>query len=510
MDQKHDKINLFIIFILTLCIRLIIYFNTGIIAQDGALQYIPVAKLFASGALEEALHQLQTPLYPFIIGLLSKIGLSMELAGRLISLVLSTLTIFPLYFLGKKLFKSADVSFLAGFFYAIHPYFARLSVDVLKEATYIFFLVTAFFLFWEALSRKKVWLYLLVGIFVGFSYLTRADGIEILVLMLLWILFQDIGEFKNSYQRRLISLVCLSIFSFSLVIPYAWHIKQTTGEWNLSKKKNIEILIGQKNVGNEDDAKVTPTIRRHYQGSLLFFSKLSSCFHPLMLILLFFGLIKRKVIPYQKKAEIYLASFFILHLGLLYCLAVNYSCFQNSQIVWYSLSSRHFMPLVVISFFWISMGVYEIRERIYGWMVLRGKNNFSQNLSRTILIFILAVITLSLLPKTLKPQRMDKLGRKIAGIWIEKHTNKKNPGIMTDMPRVAYYGRGKIINPGTFLDIVKDTNGRKVDYVVVNNRYIKQWPPDFIKSCQESDFLNMVFKYQEKKGDKIIVYEVIG
>ena len=200
-QNNNDKRNLFILLLLALSIRIILYSHTYLIAKDGAFQYIPVAKLYASGEFKEALSQVQTPLYPFLIALVSKIGLDIEPAGRLISLILNTLTIIPLYFLGKKLFKSSNISFLAGFLLAIHPYFARFSVDVLKEATYIFFFVTALWLSYEALSSEKLWLYLLAGMTIGFSYLTRPDGVEILIMVSLWILFQKISKFRKTYKK---------------------------------------------------------------------------------------------------------------------------------------------------------------------------------------------------------------------------------------------------------------------------------------------------------------------
>ena len=512
LNQKNnnDKRNLCILLLLALSIRIILYPHLHLIAKDGAFQYIPVAKLYACGEFKEALSQMQTPLYPFLIALVSKSGLDMESAGRLISLILNTLTIITLYFLGKKLFKTSHISFLAGFLLAIHPYFVRFSVDVLKEAPYIFFFVTALWLSYEALSSEKLWLYLWAGIAIGFSYLIRADGIEIFIIVSLWILFQKISEFRKTYKRRIGAFFLLSAFSFVLVVPYLWHIRQTTGEWNLSKKIKLEVLIGPKSFVKEDNIRDVSVMKKYTQGFLLFTAKSVNSFHPLLLIFLLFGLVKRKTIPYQKREEFFLASFFGIHLFVLYFMAAHYSVFREGHIIASSFSGRHVLPLVVISFFWMGMGIEEVRERIYRWIVSKRDGVFSLNLSQRVLVVILAVIALAILPKTLKPQGTDKLGGKIAGIWIKENSEKKSPVIMTNMPQVAYYAMGNPIElPKNPYKKVVISRMRKADYLVVNFDDTESLTPTLLKICGESASLKMVFEYQKERQDRIIVYKII-
>ncbi len=302
----------------------------------------------------------------------------------------------------------------------------------------------------------------------------------------------------------------LSAFSFVLVAPYLWHIKQTTGEWNLSKKIKLEVLIGPKNFVKEDNIREVSVIRKHTQGFLLFTSKSVNSFHPLLLIFLLFGLVKRKTIPYHKREEFFLASFLGIHLFVIYFMAANYSIFREGHIVASSFSGRHVLPLVVISFFWMSMGIGEVRERIYEWIVSKRDGIFSLNLYRRVLVVIVAVIALLILPKTLKPQGVDKLGGKIAGIWIKENFGKKAPVIMTNMPQVAYYAMGNPIKlPETSCEKIVRSAKRKADYLVINCRDIEKWSPNLLKLCGESASLKMVFEYQKKRRDRVIVYRII-
>ncbi|MBW2122183.1 MAG: hypothetical protein JRH07_10105, partial [Deltaproteobacteria bacterium] len=76
--------------------RVLFFSQIYLISIDGAFQYIPVAKLFAWGQYREALGQLQLPLFPYLIALVSKVAGNFELSGQMISLFASVLAVIPL------------------------------------------------------------------------------------------------------------------------------------------------------------------------------------------------------------------------------------------------------------------------------------------------------------------------------------------------------------------------------------------------------------------------------
>ena len=63
------------------------------------------------------------------------------------------------------------------------------------------------------------------------------------------------------------------------------------------------------------------------------------------------------------------------------------------------------------------------------------------------MVLILAIV----LPKTLKPQRYERLPEKWAGIWIKSQSGK-GMIIFTTVPRVAYYADGNF----EYIDFNKD------------------------------------------------------
>src|SRR4030042_5428578 len=135
--KKEDRKNLIILLSFGLMLRFYAFSQIYMIANDGAFQYIPVAKLFYPGEYLQALLQPQLPLYPFLISVLSHITGNFELSGQLISIIFSLLAVFPLYLIGRFLF-GPRAGFWATILYLINPLMLHCSVDVLKEGVLIF------------------------------------------------------------------------------------------------------------------------------------------------------------------------------------------------------------------------------------------------------------------------------------------------------------------------------------------------------------------------------------
>jgi hypothetical protein len=151
-----EKLKLAILLFVTFLLSSYLYFHTYVISMDGAFQYIPMAKLFESGSVKNAIRfGGQQPLYSLLIAFVSRRGLDYEVAGRLLSSLFGILIMFPVYFLERHLFDQR-IALLAVFFLVIHPYLRRFSADVLKETTSLFFLATDFWYALRTFQKEKV------------------------------------------------------------------------------------------------------------------------------------------------------------------------------------------------------------------------------------------------------------------------------------------------------------------------------------------------------------------
>jgi hypothetical protein len=119
------------------------------------------------------------------------------------------------------------------------------------------------------------------------------------------------------------------------------------------------------------------------------------------------------------------------------------------------------------------------------------------------LIFVLAIV----LPKTLKPQRYERLSEKWVGIWIKNQSGREAP-VFTTIPRVAYYAETSFV----YIDLGKDSIEKieasmvekGADYIVLQGKKVADFP-EAVESIKNK-FVEIV--HYEKKGmEEIIVYK---
>jgi uncharacterized membrane protein len=499
---KNEKIDLAILLLGSLVLSIYLFFRTYIISMDGAFQYIPMAKVFASGSFRDAVGLSgQQPLYSFLIASVSRSVSDFELAGKLISSFFGIMVIFPVYFLGKQIFDR-KVAFLSAFFLAIHPYIRRFSGDVLKESTYLFLLAAAIWFTLRTLEREKIFPYLFVPLFSALAYLVRPDGIEVLLVVFFYILF--IKKF-DSPGKKWAAILLLLLSSFILFLPYLLYLREATGEWTLSKAKSIGGLLGWGGMGGE----LSYTSKIIYSLKKLNLQILA-IYHPLYLFLLTIGLFKRAS-SHFKNEEKFLISFFVLHYLVLFLMILNLTDWKRGERVqeYLLISGRHVLPLLLISIYWVGEGFLVVYQWIYkkveshSLLIRLDSKRRSTVALVTLSILILAIV----LPKTLKPQRYERMTEKWAGIWI-KNQSGKGTMVFTTIPRVAYYADGN----GEYIDFKKDkwdkVRASMVEkgalYLVIGQRDIVDFPNE--TGSIKSNF-NEVIRYEKKGLEKIIVYK---
>jgi 4-amino-4-deoxy-L-arabinose transferase-like glycosyltransferase len=500
---KDEKFDLILLLLVSILLGTYLFFQTYVISLDGAFQYIPIAKEFASGFFGKGLQGYgQQPLYPFFIAMASHLIGDFEVAGKLVSTLFGMLLIFPVYYLGKKIFDQ-KIAFLSALFLVIHPYIRRFSADVLKESTYLFFLATAIWFAWRTVEKDKIYPYFFIPIFSAMAYLVRPDGMEVLLVGFFYTIF--IKKF-NVPGRKSVAILLILLSSTILFLPFLLHLREATGEWTLSKSKSIGGILGWGVTGSE----LSLISRVLYSIKKLNF-EIIAIYHPLYISLLIVGLWKR-ISSLFKNGEGFLIAISALHYGVLFLLILNLTNWSEGEKTQsFVVSGRHVLPLFLISIYWVGEGFLTIYHWIYKKiesqrLFLRLESRRRSNLVFvTLLILILAIV----LPKTLKPQRYERLSEKWAGIWI-KNQSGKGMTIFTTVHRVPYYADGNC----EYIDFKKD-KWDKVEasivekggsYLVIRQRDIIDFPNE--TGSIKNNFIEVI-RYEKKGMEKIIVYKSI-
>jgi 4-amino-4-deoxy-L-arabinose transferase-like glycosyltransferase len=431
---ENEKIGLAILLLISLLLSIYLFFQTYVISLDGAFQYIPIAKDFASGLFRKALSHNQQPLYPLIVAFVSRWVPDFELAGKLVSSFFGILIIFPVYFLGKRIFDE-KVAFLSSLLLAIHPYIRRFSADVLKESTYLFFLATALWFAWKTIESEKRYPYLFIPLFSALAYLVRPDGFEVLLVVFFYVIF--VKKFSISGRKRMVILLLL-LSSCILFLPYLIHLKETTGVWTLSRAKTMAWFLGLGMTEGEAS----------FIDKFLFSLKrlnfeIFSIYHPLYIFFAMIGLWKRRF-SHFKTGEGFLLSFCILHYAVLFLFVLNITEWAGGETIKaYHFSGRHVLPLLLFSIYWVGEGIVVLYDWIYKKMESKRLLHPLESKRRSVVVWgtLFVLILVVVLPKTLKPQRYERLPEKWAGVWI-KNQSGQGATIFTTVPRVAYYAEG--------------------------------------------------------------------
>ncbi len=175
------------------------------------------------------------PLYPITLSI-AYIANNMEVIYflmKFINVILSSLIIFPVYFLSREFLNHKDSIIISIIISIISAVFIFPSFIMSENLFYPLFMFTIFFLF-KAFNSNTRKYFILAGIFLALSYLTRTVGaVLVLVSFLVYLFF-----FREIKLRNIIYL-----YFTALIIVLPWLI------YNIKHFGfSLETLIGKQNL----------------------------------------------------------------------------------------------------------------------------------------------------------------------------------------------------------------------------------------------------------------------
>ena len=523
---------IWLLLIISLSVRIYLSFFTYVIKND-SVAYMQNAKFFADGDFSSGLGHDYHPLYSLIMAVVYKAIPNMELSGTIVSVFFGALTVIVFYLIGKSVFDR-KISFVSAIILALHPYAVRFSADIISESTYFFFFISALCLGYSAITNRKLFLFALTGICSALAYLTRPEGIGVIIIVVSFCALKDCTKIKVLWKEKLLSILMLVISFLVFSAPYLVYIKKETGDWHLTKKKEVtQIAVGNVSIVENNNSlaeeggdkkkslpgkiiKLATAEKRgpnKHIGSMLHIGKkYIDTFHPVLFILLIIGIVNWSRVRKERFFGLYIMAITAFYLFILYRLSITY--LRGDDYVFMYPSRRHLMPLIIPAIFCVGVGVYTagewLHEKFQSSSLIVG---FKELLKSTwiVQLLVLMIVVSVLLPKTLKPQRFDKLGLKVVGQWIKENSHKPSPLILGMSPRSAYYAGGKHIQVENINGALVYTKVKDADYILITYRdymVIEKKILQFIKDKR----IILAYKYPEKKPLKkysILLYEVL-
>ncbi|MCR4334867.1 MAG: glycosyltransferase family 39 protein [Patescibacteria group bacterium] len=161
----------------------------------------------------------RAPLLPYIISIFYALKLSFLI--KLIVPFFSTLSVFLIYILGKRLF-SKEVGLYSAILFALIPIHVLYSGKVLTDAFVVFFILLTFISFWRGYEEENKIHKILFGLFLALSLLARYTTLWITPVFLLYFLIRDrsLKFLKDKYLWYAIGVFFLTLtpwFIYSFV-----------------------------------------------------------------------------------------------------------------------------------------------------------------------------------------------------------------------------------------------------------------------------------------------------
>ena len=166
------------VFILFLFLRLISLSNVDSLDGHDSILYLKTIEIFRTGDIKEIINidPDASLTFAFTGALISILGWSIEISGRMVSLISIMGIFFIAYIVGKR-FHSMGASVTGLFLISLNPVLIGLSVAVRTEPLYVALVYSGLLLFITHHRDLKILPALLIGIVFGLSFLTRLEGI---------------------------------------------------------------------------------------------------------------------------------------------------------------------------------------------------------------------------------------------------------------------------------------------------------------------------------------------
>jgi hypothetical protein len=254
------------------------------------------------------------------------------------------------------------------------------------------------------------------------------------------------------------------------------------------------------------------SLKTYLESLLYVITKYINTFHPFVFIFFIIGVINWTRIKKARFFGFYITTVIVFYMIILYRLnIVNIAVYDD---IYQYPSRRHVMPIIIPAIFCAGIGVHTTGT----WMHKKFQNNnvmvgFKELLKSTWIMQLIAltIVISVLLPKTLKPQRFDKLGIKKMGQWVKGNSHKSSPLILSASARNAYYAGGKHVQMGNINDTLTVSRATRADYILITYREHKAIEKELLQFIKDKK-VKLAHIYPEEKSlnrRSILLYKVL-
>lgn len=160
------------------------------------------------------------PALIYVGSALHYLGFDIACGLRCFNLICSLLWLFIMYLLGKVIFASAKAGLACLLLATFNPYTIRIAGQIMREPLYLLLVSFCLFCAIQLIRHKKIFLHsILLSILSVLGLVSRYEGVELLVVMPLAVIFSGFYAFHSGHlKQKYIELIsCLAIYLIVLL-----------------------------------------------------------------------------------------------------------------------------------------------------------------------------------------------------------------------------------------------------------------------------------------------------
>jgi 4-amino-4-deoxy-L-arabinose transferase-like glycosyltransferase len=466
------------------------------------------------------------PLYPYLIGLASRVTPDFEAAGQLVSAVFGSLLAIPMFFLASRIY-SRRVGYLVVILLTFNYRLTEASSEIITEMAYTFFWLSALVFTVRAIEAPFARFadHLGVGLCLGLAALTRTEGTLYLLPIALFLTARALTSARGGRGGRALACWALAILSFAVTVaPYLVFLHDSLGHFTITGRsiRTVFAVI---------DAP-TETYEFHEEGTFEYAFKYPlRCMHrilhnveyimrrhaiwafpPITIALIAAGFFGRSWGPRRLARERFLLAMFLFPWVTFYGLT--------------GLLNRYYLASLALGLVWVAHGVDHVARWLARTRVCTSGRAGSRGYGPAAAL-LAGVVLLSNAQQLLQPVRLghfplhaDERKDRSVGQWIKEHSPQANPRVMCASPRIAYYAEG--IYFGENSERLDRTNlaeylaANRIDYLAADAFFTKQWFPNLgflADGAQCPDYLRLAtqvhYAYDDGSDGYVNVYQAL-
>lgn len=238
MGKKLEGLNwilLFLFFLAGIFYRYYYWLQALPLPLDDLYFYQGLAQAFLNQDWAHFWHFHFYPVYPILMAIAHKIsGMDFEICARGLNLIFDSLSIAPIYLIGKEVFNRR-VGVVAGLFWSLSYPMIRVIGE--PEPIYGFFILWALYFVFK--KEAKIKDYLLAIGFASFSCLIKSEGTFFVLFISLMLIF----GLKSHWQKKILLVIIAGVIYLAFSSPISIQYWRAVGKFNPNPKPRTLFFI---------------------------------------------------------------------------------------------------------------------------------------------------------------------------------------------------------------------------------------------------------------------------